>query len=78
MDFCHPSAGRDRPKSGTGWIPLEFVRRIYSGELKEVREESELKITVINGTEKHGVIYRMKEMFLEPFRVHAEITEYRN
>ena len=57
---------------------MEFVRRIYSGELKEVREESELKITVINGTEKHGVIYRMKEMFLEPFRVHAEITEYRN
>ena len=35
-----------------------------------------MKITVINGTEKHGVTYRMKEMFLEPFRDSAEITEY--
>ena len=35
-----------------------------------------MKITVINGTEKHGVTYRMKEMFLESFRDNAEITEY--
>ena len=35
-----------------------------------------MKITVINGTEKHGVTYRMKEMFLEEFRNDAEITEY--
>jgi multimeric flavodoxin WrbA len=35
-----------------------------------------MKITVINGTEKHGVTYRLKEMFLETFREDAEITEY--
>lgn len=35
-----------------------------------------MKITVINGTEKHGVTYRMKEIFLEPFRNNADITEY--
>ncbi len=35
-----------------------------------------MKITVINGTEKHGVTYRMKEMFLEEFKNDAEITEY--
>jgi len=35
-----------------------------------------MKITVINGTEKHGVTYRMKEIFLEPFRDNADITEY--
>ena len=35
-----------------------------------------MKITVINGTEKHGVTYRMKEIFLEPFRDNAGITEY--
>ena len=35
-----------------------------------------MKITVINGTEKHGVTYRMKEMFLVPFKDTAEITEY--
>ena len=35
-----------------------------------------MKITVINGTEKHGVTYRMKEIFLESFRKDAEITEY--
>ena len=35
-----------------------------------------MKITVINGTEKHGVTYRMKELFLESFRGNAEITEY--
>ena len=35
-----------------------------------------MKITVINGTEKHGVTYRMKEIFLEQFRDNAEITEY--
>jgi len=33
-------------------------------------------ITVINGTEKHGVTWRLKELFLEPFRSRAEITEY--
>ena len=35
-----------------------------------------MKITVINGTEKHGVTYRMKEIFLEQFRDNAEIMEY--
>ena len=35
-----------------------------------------MKITVINGTEKHGVTYKMKERFLEQFRADAEITEY--
>ncbi len=35
-----------------------------------------MKITVVNGTEKHGVTYRMKEIFLEQFRDEAEITEY--
>ena len=35
-----------------------------------------MKITVINGTEKHGVTYRLKEIFLETFREDAEITEY--
>ena len=35
-----------------------------------------MKITVINGTEKHGVTYRLKETFLEPFKGKAEITEF--
>lgn len=35
-----------------------------------------MKITVINGTEKHGVTYRLKEIFLAEFRAGAEITEY--
>lgn len=35
-----------------------------------------MKITVINGTEKHGVTYRLKEMFLAPFKGNATITEY--
>lgn len=35
-----------------------------------------MKITVINGTEKHGATYRLKELFLEPFREKAEITEF--
>ncbi len=35
-----------------------------------------MKITVINGTEKHGVTYRLKEMFLSEFKDEAEITEY--
>ncbi len=35
-----------------------------------------MKITVINGTEKHGVTYRLKEFFLENFKPNAEITEY--
>ncbi len=35
-----------------------------------------MKIVVINGTEKHGVTYRLKELFLEPFRSSAEIAEY--
>ena len=34
-----------------------------------------MKITVINGTEKQGVTYKLKEMFLEQFKS-AEITEY--
>ena len=35
-----------------------------------------MKITVINGTEKHGVTYNLKEAFLEPFRGKADITEF--
>ena len=35
-----------------------------------------MKITVINGTEKKGVTYRLKEAFLEPFKDKAEITEF--
>ena len=35
-----------------------------------------MKIVVINGTEKRGVTYRMKEFFLEQFRDDSEITEY--
>lgn len=35
-----------------------------------------MKITVINGTEKHGVTYTLKELFLEKFKGIAEITEY--
>ncbi len=35
-----------------------------------------MKITVINGTEKQGVTYKLKELFLYNFRAVAEITEY--
>lgn len=35
-----------------------------------------MKITVINGTEKHGVTYHLKELFLERFKSVAEITEF--
>ena len=35
-----------------------------------------MKITVINGTEKHGITYKLKEMFLEPFKGKADITEF--
>ena len=35
-----------------------------------------MKITVINGTEKKGVTYKLKEIFLEQFRDRAEITEF--
>ena len=35
-----------------------------------------MKITVVNGTEKHGVTYKLKEIFLNEFRDRAEITEY--
>ena len=35
-----------------------------------------MNITVINGTEKHGVTYRLKEMFLADFSDNANITEY--
>ena len=35
-----------------------------------------MNITVINGTEKHCVTYRLKEMFLAEFRNKANITEY--
>lgn len=35
-----------------------------------------MKITVINGTEWKGITYRLKEMFLEPFKDKAEITEF--
>jgi len=35
-----------------------------------------MKITVINATEKQGVTYRLKEIFLSQFRQTADITEY--
>lgn len=35
-----------------------------------------MNISVINGTEKHGVTYRLKEMFLAEFKDKANITEY--
>ena len=35
-----------------------------------------MKITVINGTEKRGVTYRLKEIFLADFKGKADITEY--
>ena len=35
-----------------------------------------MKITVINGTEKQGVTYRLKEIFLDGLRDEAEITEF--
>ena len=35
-----------------------------------------MNVTVINGTEKHGVTYRLKETFLAAFRGKANITEY--
>ena len=35
-----------------------------------------MRITVVNATQKHGTTYRLKEMFLEPFRGQARITEF--
>ena len=35
-----------------------------------------MKISVINGTEKHGVTYKLKEIFLDELRDKAEITEF--
>ncbi|MCR5213257.1 MAG: NAD(P)H-dependent oxidoreductase [Eubacterium sp.] len=35
-----------------------------------------MKITVINGTEKHGVTYRLKQVFLDQLRNDSEITEF--
>lgn len=35
-----------------------------------------MRITVINGTEKRGVTYRLKELFLENFKSVDEITEF--
>lgn len=35
-----------------------------------------MKITVINGTEKRGVTYKLKEQFLERFRPNVQIAEY--
>lgn len=35
-----------------------------------------MNIIVINGTEKHGVTYHLKEMFLAEFTDKADITEY--
>ena len=35
-----------------------------------------MKIAVINGTEKQGITFKIKEMFLAPFRGNAEISEF--
>ena len=37
-----------------------------------------MKITVINGTEKHGVTYKLKEIFLDELRDRAEITDWKS
>jgi len=41
-----------------------------------ILEVQKMNITVINGTEKHGVTYRLKEEFLSEFKGKANITEY--
>lgn len=35
-----------------------------------------MKIAVVNGTEKRGVTYRLKELFLQEFRGRAEVVEF--
>ncbi len=35
-----------------------------------------MKVTVVNGTQKHGVTYHLTQAFLEPLRDHAEIVEF--
>ena len=35
-----------------------------------------MKITVINGSEKKGVTYKLKEIFRDELRNNAEITEF--
>ncbi len=35
-----------------------------------------MKIVVVNGTEKHGVTFKIKEMFLEQFQGKIEISEF--
>lgn len=40
-----------------------------------IRRKSNMKITVINGTEKRGVTCKLKEIFLERFET-ADITEF--
>ena len=35
-----------------------------------------MKITVINGTEKHGITYKLKEIFLDELRGDDDITEF--
>lgn len=35
-----------------------------------------MNITVINGTEKHGVTYRIKELFLQELKNKANVTEF--
>ncbi len=35
-----------------------------------------MRVVVVNGTQKHGTTFRLKEIFLEPFRDRAEITEF--
>ena len=35
-----------------------------------------MKITVINGTEKHGVTYELKEIFLKEFGSQTDVTEF--
>ncbi len=35
-----------------------------------------MKIVVINGTEKHGVTYNLKELFLKNFKIDVKIKEF--
>ena len=35
-----------------------------------------MKVVVINGTEKKGVTFKIKEMFLDSFRDMADIVEF--
>ncbi len=59
-----------------GILSKENHKSVYTQVWYDILEAQQMNITVINGTEKHGVTYRLKEMFLSEFRGKANITEY--